>query len=142
MRRKVSDPESLIPLMPAEFQVLMSLAEGKRHGYGIMEEIRTRNGHEMKIRPGTLYGTVKRLSSWNLITQVEGNGYQDADANRVYYAITDLGRTIASLEAHRLCKVVADAESKGLTQLTGQENVSTRVAATATGSDRRARKLQ
>ena len=125
MRRKVWDPESLVPLMPAEFQVLISLAEGKRHGYGIMEEIRSRNHHEMKIGPGTLYGTVKRLICWHLITQVEGNGYQDVDEKRVYYAITDLGLTIASLDARRLSKVVADAESKGLTQLTGQENVST-----------------
>ena len=115
MRRKATDPESLIPLMQAEFQTLLSLADGPRHGYGIMEEIRTRSLGSVTLGPGTLYGTIKRLLGWGLILEEDRDEALDAGGKRrTFYGITPLGMHIASLEAERLAKLVADAMEKGL----------------------------
>src|SRR5947209_755703 len=50
-----------LPLTPAELQILLSLADGEQHGYGIMQEVAGRTDGRTKIGPGTLYGTIKRL---------------------------------------------------------------------------------
>ncbi len=115
MRRKASDPESLIPLLQAEFQTLLSLADAPRHGYGIMEEIRTRSLGSVTLGPCTLYGTIKRLLGWGLILEEDRDEALDAGGKRrTFYGITPLGMHIASLEAERLAKLVADAMEKGL----------------------------
>ncbi len=114
MRRKASDPESLIPLMQAEFQTLLSLTDGPRHGYGIMAEIRTRSRGSVTLGPGTLYGTIKRLLGWRLIQEERDEELDGTEERRTFYGITPLGMHIASLEAERLAKLVADAMEKGL----------------------------
>ncbi len=123
MRRKANDPESLIPLMPAEFQTLLSLVDGPRHGYGIMAEIRTRSRGSVTLGPGTLYGTIKRLLGWRLILEEDRDEALDGSGERrTFYGITPLGMHIASLEAERLAKLVADAMEKGLpTPMPGSE---------------------
>ncbi len=115
MRRKATDPESLIPLMQAEFQTLLSLTDRPRHGYGIMEEIRTRSLGSVTLGPGTLYGTIKRLLGWRLILEEERDEpLAGSRERRTFYGITPLGMHIASLETERLAKLVADAMEKGL----------------------------
>ncbi len=123
MRRKASDPESLIPLMQAEFQTLLSLVDGPRHGYGIMAEIRARSRGSVTLGPGTLYGTIKRLLGWRLVVEEEPDEALDGtEERRTFYGITPLGMHIASLEAERLAKLVADAMEKGLpTPMPGSE---------------------
>ncbi len=123
MRRKANDPESLIPLMQAEFQTLLSLADRPRHGYGIMAEIRARSRSSVTLGPGTLYGTIKRLLGWGLILEEDRDEALDASGDRrTFYEITPLGMHIASLEAERLAKLVADAMEKGLpTPMPGSE---------------------
>ena len=49
------DPRSFLPLTPLAFQALLALADGERHGYGIIREVDERTDGLIKLRTGTLY---------------------------------------------------------------------------------------
>ena len=120
MRKK--SPEQLLPLMPAEFQILMALVDAERHGYGIMAEVRERTGGSVVLGPGILYGTLKRLVSRNL-AEPAGEHTDEGDwgrGRRRYYRLTDLGLQIARAEAARLAAVVGDARRKRLIAKSGE----------------------
>ena len=53
------DPESLLPLTPAMFHILLALEGGELHGYGVRLEIEARTERQVKLGPGTLYGLIK-----------------------------------------------------------------------------------
>jgi len=55
------DPAGHLPLTPVALNVLLALADGERHGYGIILEVEGRTGGEVRLGPGTVYGAVKRL---------------------------------------------------------------------------------
>lgn len=103
-------PESLLPLSPPVFHILLSLADADRHGYAIMQEIEERTGGAVRIGPGTLYGAIKRLRTDELIEELdEGDG---TDERRRYYHLTALGRKVARLEAARLEELVVAARAR------------------------------
>ena len=115
MRKNIRDAGSLLPLMPAEFQILLALADQDRHGYGIMAEVKERTGGNVVLGPGTLYGTIKRLLKMELVA--EGTAQPDPALNaerRKYYRLTELGRELATAEARRLADLVGDARAKDL----------------------------
>ncbi len=105
-------PEEFLPLSPQEFQILLSLADRERHGYGIMQEVEARTGGEMRLGPGTLYGAIKRMRGPALIE--EAGEREEGDERRRYYRLTPLGRAVAVAEAQRLAALVADARVKRL----------------------------
>src|SRR5437867_4122367 len=87
-----TNPEELLPLTPAVFHVLLALSDGERHGYAIMQEVVESTGGQIRMGPGTLYGTIKRLLEARLIE--ESDERPDAaldDERRRYYRITTLG---------------------------------------------------
>lgn len=98
------------PLSPAVFAILLSLAEGDKHGYAIMKEAHLPQGGGVPMGPGTLYGTIDRLMRDGL---VEETGLSD-DERRRYYRLTAHGRTALAAEALRLAAAVASARSLGL----------------------------
>ena len=102
-----------LPLTPAAFQILVALAPGKRHGYAIMKDIAERTGGEIKLNPGTLYTTIKRLLEDELISEAA------ADERRRYYAITSLGRRVAEAEVARLNALIDRAAATLRTKTTG-----------------------
>ena len=106
------DPERFLPLSPQEFQILLSLADGDRHGYGIMQEVEGRTGGAMRLGPGTLYGAIKRMRGPGLIAEAEE--LVDSDERRRYYRLTALGRAVAVAEAARLAALVEAARGKRL----------------------------
>lgn len=97
------------PLTPAVFHVLLALAEGEKHGYGIMKEIADRTDQEVTMGPGTLYGTLQRMLEADL---VEECGAKREQERRRYYRLTRNGRLAAVAEAERLKKLVSDAYAK------------------------------
>jgi DNA-binding PadR family transcriptional regulator len=102
-------------LTPAMFHILLALADGERHGYGIMQEIGARTGGAVRIGPGTLYGSIKRMLADGLI--VESGERPDPaldDERRRYYRLTDAGRRAAVAEAQRLADLVGMARAKRL----------------------------
>lgn len=99
------------PLTPAVLHILLSLSDGPRHGYGIAKETADRTHGEIKLGPGTLYGTLGRLVTSGLVAESDGN---DADDRRRFYQITPLGREVLTLEAQRLAEVVSAARAKAV----------------------------
>ncbi len=109
------DPEELLPLSPAAFHVLLALAEGERHGYGIIKDVESRTGGRVRMGPGTLYGAIKRMLDEGLIE--ESDERPDAaldDERRRYYRLTEFGRRVAAAEAERLLGLVKVARAKRL----------------------------
>src|SRR5918911_5009539 len=107
---EVRDPRSLLPLTPAVLQILLALADGERHGYGIMREVEGRTGGETRLGPGTLYGSIKRMLADGLIEESDERPDPEMDdQRRRYYRITDFGRRAAGAEALRLESLVSVA---------------------------------
>jgi DNA-binding PadR family transcriptional regulator len=108
-------PESHLPLTPAVFHILMALVDGERHGYAIMREVAERTDGAVRLGPGTLYGSLKRLLERGLIE--EGGERADpemGDERRRYYRITKFGLSVARAEARRLEGMVRAARQKKL----------------------------
>ncbi len=107
--------ERFLPLTPAVFAILLALADQERHGYGIMQELALRTDGKLRMGPGTLYGTIKRMLADGLIRE-SGERPDPAldDERRRYYRLTDLGQRVAQAEAHRLEQLVRVAQSKRL----------------------------
>jgi DNA-binding PadR family transcriptional regulator len=103
------------PLTPAVFHILLALVGGERHGYGIMQEVTALTGGALRLGPGTLYGTLKRLLAAGLVEE-SGERPDPAldDERRRYYRLTELGHRVATEEARRLESLVNAARSKRL----------------------------
>lgn len=103
------------PLPPATFQILLALVDRDRHGYAIMKEVAERTEGGVRLGPGTLYGTLKRLLEGGLVEEAgEGTDAETGDERRRYYRITKRGVTVARAEARRLATMVRAARAKKL----------------------------
>ncbi len=103
------------PLTPAVFQVLLSLAEGDKHGYAILKDVEDHSGGDVRLSTGTLYAIMKRLLAEGLIQELRNRppAYQD-DQRRRYYRLTPRGRDVAVAEAERMEKLIARARDTKL----------------------------
>ena len=109
------DPASFLPLSSTIFHVMVSLADGERHGYAIIKEVAERTNGAEHMGAGTLYAIIKRLLADNLIIEVERAGVAGRDAQRRrYYRLSALGRRVARAEAERLERAVQSARVNGL----------------------------
>jgi DNA-binding PadR family transcriptional regulator len=114
-RREGSEPEDFLPLPGDTFDVLVSLADGDRHGYAILQEIAERTNGRIRPSPSTLYAVIKRLLESGLIEELrERPDPAHDDERRRYYRLTTLGRRVAQAEAARLTRLLADARATGL----------------------------
>ena len=105
--------QALLPLAPAFFHILIALGDGERHGYSIMQDVEQRTGGRVRMGPGTLYGSIKRMLAEGLIEELT-TGPAGADERRRFYRITRFGRRVAVAEAERLTSLLAQARSSGL----------------------------
>ncbi|MFL5562996.1 MAG: PadR family transcriptional regulator [Gemmatimonadaceae bacterium] len=104
-----------MPLPPASFEILVALAGGERHGYAIMQEVAERTGGAVRLGPGTLYGSLKRLLADELVVEASGPAKADSgDERRRYYRLTSLGLAVARAEARRMEAMVRAARRKRL----------------------------
>jgi DNA-binding PadR family transcriptional regulator len=105
----------LPPLPPATFLILLALVDDERHGYAIMREAAERSDGTVRLGPGTLYGTLKRLLDAGLVEESDERADPEmGDERRRYYRITELGMAAARAEARRLDRVVRAARRKKL----------------------------
>jgi DNA-binding PadR family transcriptional regulator len=110
-----TNPESLLPLTPAVFHVLLALVEGERHGYAIMQEVAQSTRRHIKMGPGTLYGTIKRLLEARLIVESDRRPDPELDdERRRYYRLTGLGERVVRAEALRYESLAKLARRKKL----------------------------
>lgn len=114
-RRVSNDPESLLPLPPATFHILVALADEDRHGYAILKEVAGRTDGALKLNAATLYRSIERMLEQGVIREVSARPAKDmADERRRYYRITPFGRAVAMAEARRLAQLLALARTRGL----------------------------
>jgi DNA-binding PadR family transcriptional regulator len=108
-----TDPQIFIPLKPQWFQVMLSLAGGEQHGYGIMQEVLNRTTGKVRLWPATLYGAIKRLIEADLIEEsTERPAPELDDARRRYYRLTPLGKRVLDAECDRLQELVSTIRAK------------------------------
>jgi DNA-binding PadR family transcriptional regulator len=101
------DPRSLLPLNDTLFYVLLSLAEGERHGYAILKEVDASRDATVKLGPTTLYRHIGQMLADGLIAET---GRRDTDdSRRRYYALTKWGRRVAEAETKRLLDLARTA---------------------------------
>jgi DNA-binding PadR family transcriptional regulator len=116
VRKKQSDAaDASRPLAPAIFQILVALADQDRHGYAIMQDVAGRTAGRMKLSPGTLYGSIKRMLEDGLVVEIDERPDPDNDdERRRYYRLTPFGRAVAQTEADRLTTLLRQARAAGL----------------------------
>jgi DNA-binding PadR family transcriptional regulator len=105
-----------LPLRPVEFHVLLSLAVGERHGYGIIQDIEAR-GETAAPDVGTMYRALARMVESGLIQSAPvASTRETVDERRNYYRITDRGLRVARAEAQRVQALTRAARIGGLLQ--------------------------
>ena len=104
--------DSLLPLSPAVFHILLALADEERHGYAIMRDIEERTGGVVKVGPGMLYGSIKWLVRDGFIEEAPRRPRSDDDERRRYYRMTLAGRELLRAEAARLDAAVGLARAR------------------------------
>lgn len=108
-------PDDMLPLTPAVFHILLALADGEKHGYGIMQEVAHITDGKVKMGPGTLYGTIKRMLDAALIRETDERADPALDdERRRYYCLTQFGQRVAAAESARLATLLSVAQSKRL----------------------------
>ena len=132
MKRSL-DPRELLPLTPAVLHILLALADGQRagasgredagrHGYAVAQEVEGMTDGQIRMGPGTLYGSIQRMLNSGLIeevakpkggTRIQAVSTSDEQRRR-YYRLSAFGRRVLELELARLARVVALAKAKNL----------------------------
>lgn len=108
-----STAESLLPLQPATFHILVALADEDRHGYAIMQDVAARTS-DVKLGAGTLYRSIQRMLEQGLIEELRERPAPELDdERRRYYRITPFGRAVAKAEARRLAQMLKLARARG-----------------------------
>jgi DNA-binding PadR family transcriptional regulator len=101
------------PLTPAVFHILLALADGEKHGYSIMRDVESQTEGKIKMGPGTLYGSIKRMLTAGFIEAADERPDPALDdERRRYYRLTDLGQKVLSVESQRLEQAVKIARQK------------------------------
>ncbi|HSK44220.1 MAG TPA: helix-turn-helix transcriptional regulator [Candidatus Binatia bacterium] len=108
-----SNIHRFLPLKTQWFHIMLSLAGGEQHGYGIMQEVLQRTTGKVRLWPATLYGSIKRLIEEDLIEESHERPAPELDdARRRYYRLTALGSRVLNAECERLQDLVRAIQTK------------------------------
>ncbi len=84
-----------IPMTETGFYILLCLQE-EMHGYSIVQKVEALTGGEIRLSPGTMYGSLSKMEKDGLICFVR------EEEKRKIYRITELGRQVLKLEMSRI----------------------------------------
>ena len=105
--------DDVLPLSPTAFHVLVAMADGPRHGYAIAQEVEELTGGRILMGPGTLYGSLQRMTSAGLIEEAANPGDDGLHAKRRrYYRMTPLGSEALRSESERLLRAANVAQER------------------------------
>ncbi|HET9742045.1 MAG TPA: PadR family transcriptional regulator [Terriglobales bacterium] len=111
----MDNPDSLLPLQPAMFHILLSLADEERHGYAIILDVTERTRGQVRLSAGTLYRSIQRMLELGLIAETKSRPAPELDdERRRYYRITPFGAAAARAEAGRLRDLLKIARGCGV----------------------------
>ena len=106
----VRDTLDFLPLPTATFHILLALKDGEKHGYAIMSDVEELSEGAVKIGPGTMYGSIKRMLAEGLIEETDERPDPEMDdERRRYYRCTALGQRVCQAEVERLTKLLRNA---------------------------------
>jgi DNA-binding PadR family transcriptional regulator len=109
------EADAMLPLPPATFHILVSLADEERHGYAIIQDIESRTDGDLRLSPGTLYRSIQRMLEQGLLVESRRRPARELDdERRRYYRITPLGVATARAEMRRLTQLVRLGRERGL----------------------------
>ena len=92
--------------------IIVAIANGEKHGYAIMRDVEALSDGAVRMGPGTLYGSVKRMLADGLIEETQSRTDPELDdQRRRYYRLTGLGATVGAAELARLEALVRRAGS-------------------------------
>ena len=98
-----TEPRSFLPLKPVDLHLLLALAEGELHGYGLVQAIARRTDGLVRLEPGNLYRVIRRLLAEGLVAEAPRRAAPDlGDERRRYYRVTELGERVLAAELGRL----------------------------------------
>ena len=100
------EPREFLPLPAAPFHILVALTAGESHGYALMTDVQELSDGSVRMGPGTLYGTLKRLVEQGLVEESDRRPDPELDdERRRYYRLTALGTRVCAAEAERLASL-------------------------------------
>ena len=110
------DPQAHLPLTPVVLHILLALADERqgKHGYAVAREVEELTDGQIRMGPGTLYGSIQRMLDAELIEERRARATTDEGERRRYYKITPFGRRVLELEVSRLAHLVSIARRKQL----------------------------
>ena len=108
-RRSIDD---MLPLTPAVLHILLALADGDLHGYAIARRVESVTEGQVRMGPGTLYGSIQRMSDSALVEESTARHRQEGAERRRYYRLTPFGRRVLERELGRLALVVDAARAR------------------------------
>ena len=98
-----SRPQDLLPLRPLEFSILLVLSRDEQYGYALAKMLAEDEHGSIRLAPGNLYQVLDRMIRAGLVREAARRPAAGArNERRRYYAITELGLDVASLEADRI----------------------------------------
>jgi DNA-binding PadR family transcriptional regulator len=104
MKRLRRDPD---PLSQPALHILLALGDEAKHGYAVMQDIASESDGKIRLLPGTLYSTMKKLLADGLVEEVDApRAAESADERRRYYKVTKRGRLAAEAETRRMAMLV------------------------------------
>lgn len=93
-----------LPLAPRDLLILSVLAEGPRHGYGIIKEVERRSSAGVLLDPANLYRVLRRMRDLGWIEEAD-----DGEERRRTHHLTPEGREVLGAEVRRLEELLAQA---------------------------------
>ena len=120
-KSKVRDPQQLLPLTPMVLQILLALADGDKHGYAIIKEVRQRTNGDVELGASSLYAVLKRLLADRLVIETDERPDPALDdERRRYYRLSPFGRDVAVAEMNRLETLILQGRAKRLLPARGR----------------------
>ena len=107
------DARSMLPLTHLSYHVMLAIADGPLHGYGIIKEVALRTDGAMELEAGTLYAAIKRMNDEGLLEDAP-SPQEGGDSRRRYYRLTDFGRDVLEAESQRLASLLRVAREKNV----------------------------
>ncbi len=111
----MTDARAFLPLSTQQFHILLALADGPLHGYGVIRDVEERTAGDVRLGTGTLYTAIARLEALALLEEsARRPAAKHDDERRTYYQLTPLGRAVLKAETARLETLVRHARRKGI----------------------------
>ncbi len=96
------DPQDFLPLREPTFFILLSLANGRKHGYAILKEVESLSNGKIVLSNGTLYGALTRLMDQGLIERLPDDETPAPGLPRKAYRLSQSGLSVLNAEISRL----------------------------------------